>query len=274
MVRDKESLMTISEMAHLCRTTKDTLYFYEKRGYLKPRFVDTNGYRYYDRNNFYSIDMFLSLREAGSSVDEIGRYLEDPSPESYIYHLKAKRNDLRSKIQDLLTLEGRISESIALTQEGVFRKPDEIFEEYMPAQFLLCRYCEDHDDPKKSAECFMSVLNSSKELNIPYDFHLSAFISKERFLSGNFNPDYYYAASSVEITSDDVRKKPAGKYISLIHQGAYNDSIKHYPDMIKYIEAKGYIIAGDVYEQTLIGWLNSTSDSQYRTKLSIPIIEP
>lgn len=91
MKEKNRDLLTIGEMARLCRTTKDTLYFYEKRGYLKPYFIDDNGYRYYDRNNFYSMDMLLSLREAGSTVEEIGEYLQAPSPENYLSHMQKKK---------------------------------------------------------------------------------------------------------------------------------------------------------------------------------------
>lgn len=264
-------LLTISEMAHLCRTTKDTLYFYERKGYLKPYFIDTNGYRYYDRNNFYTMDMFLSLREAGSSVEEIGNYLQSPSPEHYLVHMKKKRDDIRKKIYDLMTLEGRITEGIALTQEGLYRRTNEIFLEELPQQFLVYKYCADHDNPKISSECFMSVLQVVQALKIPYDFHLSAFISMERFASGNYNPDYYYAASPTEIHASDVMKRPAGKFVSLIHEGKYNDSIIHYPKMVEYINQNNLKIIGNTYEQTLIGWLNSTDSTQYRTKLSIHV---
>lgn len=271
-MKDKHAdLLTISEMAHLCRTTKDTLYFYERKGYLKPYFIDDNGYRYYDRNNFYTMDMFLSLREAGSSVEEIGNYLKSPGPEAYLEHMKKKRDDIRRKIHELMTLEGRIAEGIALTQEGLYRKPGEIFIEYMPKQFLLYKFCADHDNPKTSGECFRSVLQAAKDLKVPYDFHLSAFISKERFATANFYPDYYYVSSPIEITGEDVIERPAGKFVSFIHEGKYNDSVIHYPEMIKFIEENNLRIIGNTYEQTLIGWLNSTDDSQYRTKLSIHV---
>lgn len=271
MKEKNRDLLTIGEMARLCRTTKDTLYFYEKRGYLKPYFIDDNGYRYYDRNNFYSMDMLLSLREAGSTVEEIGEYLQTPSPENYLSHMQKKKNDIRKKIYDLMTLEGRISEGISLTQEGLFRKPGEIFIEQMPKQFLVCKYCTDHDNPKISGECFMSVLQAVKNYYVPYDFHLSAFISQERFASGNYNPDYYYAASPIEMSGEDVIVRSEGKFVSLVHAGPYNDALQHYPKMVQYIEEHGFRIIGNTYEQTLIGWLNSTEVSQYRTKLSIHI---
>ncbi len=170
-----------------------------------------------------------------------------------------------------MTLEGRISEGISLTQEGLFRKPGEIFIEQMPKQFLVCKYCTDHDNPKISGECFMSVLQAVKNYYVPYDFHLSAFISQERFASGNYNPDYYYAASPIEMSGEDVIVRSEGKFVSLVHAGPYNDALQHYPKMVQYIEEHGFRIIGNTYEQTLIGWLNSTEVSQYRTKLSIHI---
>lgn len=273
MNEKNQDLLTIGEMARLCRTTKDTLYFYERKGYLKPCFIDTNGYRYYDSKNFYSMDMFLSLREAGSSVEEIGEYLRVPDPENYVAHMQQKKHDIREKIADLVNLEGRISESITLTQEGLYRKPGEIFVEQMPKQYLVYKYCANQNEPKIFLECFMSTLEAVKSHHVPYDFHLSAFISRERFASGDYDPDYFYAASPIEISGDDVLIRPESKFVSLVHSGSYDDLVQHYPRMLQYIKERGFRITGNTYEQTLIGWLNSTDVSQYRTKLSIQIAE-
>ena len=54
--KSEYGLFTIGEMARLCRTTKDALYFYERKGLIKPYFIDDNGYRYYDLTNFYDLE--------------------------------------------------------------------------------------------------------------------------------------------------------------------------------------------------------------------------
>ena len=42
------NLLTINKFAKMCRTTPRTLRLYEKKGLLKPAYIDTyNSYRYY-----------------------------------------------------------------------------------------------------------------------------------------------------------------------------------------------------------------------------------
>lgn len=64
-------LLKIGEFAKLCRTTKDTILHYEKKGLLKPIFIDINNYRYYDIYQFFVFDRIKFLQDAGYSLDDI-----------------------------------------------------------------------------------------------------------------------------------------------------------------------------------------------------------
>lgn len=269
--KSEYGLFTIGEMARLCRTTKDALYFYERKGLIKPYFIDDNGYRYYDLTNFYDLDMILSLREADGSIKEICEFMDQPSPEKYVQYLTLKRDDLAKKRAKLKIIEERISQTISLTEQGMkqdSRKPQIHFEEQ---QYLIAKPVEDHDNPVSFLPVFSELLKTCHKYEVPYDFHLSAFISKERLRQCDFNPDYFYAVSPFQTDSSDSLIKPAGRYLTYLHLGDYHNMGDSYKIMLDYIQENNLSIAGNSYEETLIGWLNCSERKDYKTRISIQI---
>lgn len=264
-------LFTIGEMARLCRTTKDALYFYERKGLVKPYFIDDNGYRYYDLKNFYDLDMILSLREADGSIREICEFMNHPTPEKYVQYLTQKRDDLAEKRAELKIIEERISQTIALTEQGMTQdslQPQICFEEQ---QYLIVKPMEDQHNPQSFLPVFSEVLKLCRTHDIPYDFHLSALISKERLKQNHFDADYFYAIIPEPIQDKNVWIKPAGKYLSFLHKGDYNDMAVSYGLLMKYAKDNNLSIVGNSYEETLIGWLNCSDRKDYKTRISIQI---
>ena len=58
-----QSVFTIGETAKIHHISKQTLIFYDKKGLLKPAYVDkNNGYRYYSLEEFAALDVILFLK--------------------------------------------------------------------------------------------------------------------------------------------------------------------------------------------------------------------
>lgn len=67
-----DNLISIGKMAEMNRTTIATLRLYDKKGLLKPRYIDPQtGYRYYSVNQNYRLDMITYMKELGMSLCEI-----------------------------------------------------------------------------------------------------------------------------------------------------------------------------------------------------------
>ena len=65
------TIFTTGEFAKLCGTSKDTLFYYDKIGILKPEIVLENGYRRYNALQFFDFDLIRTFKRAGSSLQEI-----------------------------------------------------------------------------------------------------------------------------------------------------------------------------------------------------------
>ena len=91
----KKKMMTTGEFAKLCKTTKETLFHYDRENLLKPKHVSENGYRHYGVEQFVDFDIISMLKETGSSLREIKAYLHDTDKKIFCPFLK--QNALSSK---------------------------------------------------------------------------------------------------------------------------------------------------------------------------------
>lgn len=53
MNNNSKPLFTTGEFAGLCNIRKDTLFYYDEIGLLKPEIIQDNGYRYYSANQLF-----------------------------------------------------------------------------------------------------------------------------------------------------------------------------------------------------------------------------
>lgn len=269
-----KNLFTIGEMVAACRTTKDTLYFYEKKGLIKPAFVDKNGYRYYDLKNFYRMDMISILREAGSSVKEILHFMENVNPKFYIQYMQQKQEYFQRKRLEYQLLEEQLQRSLEVTEQ-FFQMTD--FSPKLESQereYLILQKCSNYHNDRETIEAFSNIRSLCKTHNIPHDIHQSAMISKDRLLSrgdNRFENDYLYATAYAPISGNYVHIKPEGLYAVIIHKGAYTEISRTYDQLLTYINDHAFIINGNSYEKTIIGWFNSSKIDEYITKISIKI---
>ena len=273
---NRKDFFTIGEMVKACRTTKDTLYFYERKGLIKPAFVDGNGYRYYDLQNFYQMDMISTLRDSGSSVKEIQEFMENVRPESYIEYMRTKKEYFGRKRREYQLLEEKLERSIEVTGQ-VFKLTNTVPQiEYEEEEYLILTRCIDYHNDHEAINAFSLTRQICEEHNIPHDIHQSAMISRERLLSGKenrFENDYYYATSYEPISGEYVHIKPAGLYVTFVHKGAYTQIGASYEKALAYIKRHNFAVDGNSYEKTIAGWFNCSDINEYITKVSIKIGE-
>lgn len=101
-----ERLLRIGEFAKLCKTTRDTILYYEKKGVLKPRFIFSSGYRAYAYSQVLEYELITILKMAGSSIEEISDFLNKKEPGPRLDYLKARLEALESELK---TARDRIS---------------------------------------------------------------------------------------------------------------------------------------------------------------------
>lgn len=76
--------LTPTDFAHLCHTSKHTLFHYYDIGLFSPAYTDHNGYRYYHILPYDSFLTITQLRLIGMPLSEIKNYMSERSPKRMI----------------------------------------------------------------------------------------------------------------------------------------------------------------------------------------------
>lgn len=97
-----QKLLTTGAFAKLCRTTKETIFHYDRENLLKPRYTAGNGYRYYALDQLWDYEIIATLKDIGSSLREIRYYLQDTDPDRILSFLQEKDRALDEEIARLL----------------------------------------------------------------------------------------------------------------------------------------------------------------------------
>jgi MerR family transcriptional regulator, thiopeptide resistance regulator len=109
-------------------TTSRTLRHYDSVGLLRPAFVGSNGYRYYERDQLLRLQEILLLRELGLGLDAVGEVLDEGGDRIAV--LRRHRRLLmheRDRLQRLVDTIGRTIEELE-GGEDMLEHPEQWFE--------------------------------------------------------------------------------------------------------------------------------------------------
>ena len=96
MMKNKKFLYTTGQFAKLNGINKRTLHYYDEIGLFSPEFKEENGYRYYTCFQTVQLELIVTLRKIGLSIEEIIRYQHSPSGASFTELIAEKKQHLKS----------------------------------------------------------------------------------------------------------------------------------------------------------------------------------
>ena len=101
-MKEKSYLYTSGEFAKLNGINKRTLHYYHEIGLFSPAVVGENGYHYYPSLQIVQLELILTLRRLGLSIDDIKSYMSDPQDGSFVQIVAEKKNLIDQSIRQLL----------------------------------------------------------------------------------------------------------------------------------------------------------------------------
>ena len=101
-MKNKKFLYTTGQFAKLNGINKRTLHYYDEIGLFSPEIKEENGYRYYTCFQTVQLELIVTLRKIGLSIEEIIRYQQSPSGASFAELIAEKKHLIDKSIQELL----------------------------------------------------------------------------------------------------------------------------------------------------------------------------
>ncbi len=116
----KNYLYSSGEFAKLTGVNKRTLHYYNEIGLFRPEIIGENGYHYYTCFQFTELELILTLRKIGLSIDEIKDYSSRPSDESFTEMMTKKKKLIDESIEQLLSAQAFLEQKAEIKNRNVF----------------------------------------------------------------------------------------------------------------------------------------------------------
>jgi len=102
----QEKLLTSGVFARVAQSTKRTVHWYTSHGLLKPKKINSKGYRFYSIEQVIDLQVIMLLRKLNFSLPEIKKFLRKNASTKELFIQKKKSlleeaTQLQKKIQDI-----------------------------------------------------------------------------------------------------------------------------------------------------------------------------
>jgi DNA-binding transcriptional MerR regulator len=268
-------MFKIGEFSRLSQVTVKTLRYYDRIDLLKPAEVDRfTGYRYYSAGQLPRLNRILALKDLGLSLDQIAQLLKDDlSPDQIRGMLRLKQAEIHEQVQEertrLMRVEWRLrrieQEETMPTQEVVLKK--------IPAQTV--------------ASVRAIVPNYSEAGNLLGE--VFAHLGQHRISPAGppigiyYDEEYREQDVEVEMAVPLTGSAPPSDWVKsrelptvdemacIIHEGAFDTLAGTYGQLMGWVEASGYRIAGPIRE-VYVQWAGPDGDpSTNLTEIQLPV---
>jgi effector-binding domain-containing protein len=267
-------MFKIGQFSRFSQVTVKTLRYYDKIGLLKPAEIDRfTGYRYYSASQLPRLNRILALKDLGLSLEQIAQLLDgDLSPDQIRGMLRLKQVEIEGRLEEeqarLARVEWRLrqieQEETMSTQEAVIKS--------IPAQTVVS--VRDTVPTSGISQLFGEVFGHLCQHSIAPAGPPFAIYYDEEFREEAIDVEIAAPATGAVPASERVqaRELPAVEQMAcLIHEGDYEAIGGTYGQLMAWIEANGYCIAGPVREVYLQGPESGRDPSTYVTEIQFPV---
>lgn len=231
---------TISEVKQLYGFGLDSLRYYERIGLLHPQ-RRPNGYRVYDVDNIYKLNIIKDLRELGFPFSKIKDFLDTRSVESSVSCLKEESEIIGGKIK---LLEKK--------RKSLLSKIDYIsYYSSVPSHsFFLKR------EPRRSLLCLLTDIPFGRGLDLLFnqvtdlDDNYLSLIGNDTY-GGALSPDgsiyqkVFLLSGKIKHPTDWLIE---GDYASLVYRGDYSQRKQAMDSFLSSLSERGLVPKGPLLE--------------------------
>lgn len=266
-MKNKKLLYTTGQFAKLHGINKRTLHYYDEIGLFSPAFKEDNGYRYYTCFQTVQLELIVTLRKIGLSIEEIIKYQQSPSGESFADLIAEKKDIIDKSIQELLNTKIFLEQKSKKLSLSRMAKGGKIELITLPKQRLLLSNpitgVYDDDDFAVAGDFSLRL----KAIFGLYD-NFGSRILTEHISNGNchmYDCFYAYGREDVEIY-DTVR--PAGTYLRAFCVGGWDKLEALYRNIMIYAEENQLELFEYAYEEGL-NEMSLQSPHDYITMITV-----
>lgn len=268
---------SIGEFSRVTGLSVKTLRFYHEKGILTPSSIDeATGYRFYDATKIEKARIIMQLRQMEFSLEDIAVVVGGCNDEADILnYLERQRNTLQQRIQEDRDIVRSLSEIIAREKSArlVLETSSFTVEEKTLAPMLVAGF------PMKGkySDCGTGFSHLAKAMgrHICGKALCLYYDGEYREDDANFEP-CVPIRKKVEAAGVAIRELPAGRCLSLLHRGPYDQLGRSYAKILKQAAERKWAIALPTREIYLKGpgMIFKGNPKNYLTEIQLPLAPP
>lgn len=273
----KPHLFTIGEFSQITGLSVKTLRFYDEKGLLKPAQVDAlTGYRHYDASSVERARMISRLRELDFPLDDVASVLAECTDDREV--LPHFQRQLR-RIQERLRADQRMAKALqtaiedetsaaALCAGGKFQPEEKTLGELIIAGHAMKGRYQDCGRGFKIIGRAMGRHLAGKPMCLFYD-------GEYREDDASFEPCFPLRREVPAAEGIVVRRLPAVRCLTLVHQGPYQQLGRSYAVLLAELRRRGHSAALPSREMYVKGpgMIFKGNPKNYLTEIQIPIAD-
>lgn len=266
---EKQKYFSSGEFAKLTGVNKRTLHYYNDIGLFRPEIIKENGYHYYSGFQFTQLELILTLRRIGLSIEEIREYLTDPSDASFSAMMSKRKQLIDDSIKQLLSIQTFLEQKADRIQLGMQAKHGNIEIRKLPERrIILSSPITDayHDEEFSVAAEFSLRLKRLFSLYDSFGSRISVAALQKYEIE---QYDRYFAYCPEGFSAYD-EVLPAGTYLQAFCIGSWDRLPDIYGQIFSYAEAHQVQLYGYAYEEGL-NEMSLSSMDDYITRITIPV---
>ena len=283
MLKKDENGLTAAKFAALHKLNKSTLLYYDEIGLFSPAIKGENGYRYYTYRQSSQLEMILTFRELGMSIDEIKAYINEPSREALLAVLQDKIKEADSTIRRMKEIK-----KLLVTREKSLKSL--VHTDFSAIELIQCpkeylRVSPFHEEWTPEGET-LSIISHARKFHTHRMFNHSfgTMMSPESFANRRFNDyDGYFTKLDIPpsgkgpgeglraVNSEpELFVKPAGIYMRAFCVGDWHKIPGTYERMIEYAGKHHLTFSGYAFEEGINEMVAKNMD-EYVTQITIRV---
>ena len=249
-MNNRNYLYSSVEFAKLNNINKRTLHYYNDIGLFRPEVTGENGYHYYSCFQTVQLELILTLRRVGMSIEDIKAYLRHPSGAHFTQMVREQKKLIDASIDQLLAAKSFLqqkSHKLELALSAVHGQVEMIQLPERPI-LLSAPITGKYDEADFSVAADFSL--RLKELFGLYD-NFGSRIDVRHILQGDFHSyDCFFAYGRENIEAYDT-VRPAGTYLRAFCIGGWDKLETVYQNVIRFADEKQIDLFGYAYEEGL-----------------------
>lgn len=267
-------MFKIGEFSKFCFVTVKTLRYYDKIGLLRPARVDeTTGYRYYAAEQVSCLNRILALKDLGLSLEQIGSLVNSDLTANQIRGmLRLRQAELHQQMDNdqsrLAQVEWRLQQierlGSRLDHDVVIKVVAE-----QPVASIRAKVPVDQIIP-----LFGEIYSFLETSGVPPVGPLTAVYFDEDFPSGPFDTQIAVPIGTAIPEDDRIvnnRLPGVGKMACVVHEGSFETMGKAYQQLLSWIDANRYHVAGPIREVHFQGPHTCADSDSFVTEIQLPV---